>query len=128
MARPSSWTLSLFILVCHQLVPVPAPVPRCSPLIIINKLVESTNAFSDSNPYFPVPPCEYGSPLAALKAGDYDAVFISARKQNVPRHNIYEFFWFLKTGLPRIIRMIKGEQQFYADKNILREGYQHYTP
>ena len=37
--------------------PTPAPVPRCSPLIIINKLAESSNILSDSNPYFPVPPC-----------------------------------------------------------------------
>ena len=50
--------------------PVPAPVPRCSPFIFINKLAEWTNIWSDSNPYFPVPPCEYGGPLQALARGD----------------------------------------------------------
>ena len=50
--------------------PVPAPVPRCSPFIFINKLAEWTNIWSDSNPYFPVPPCEYGGPLKALASGD----------------------------------------------------------
>ena len=51
-------------------VPAPAPVPRCSPFIFINKLAEWTNVWSDSNPYFPVPPCEYGGPLEALARGD----------------------------------------------------------
>ena len=48
---------------------VPAPVPRCSPYIIINKLAESSNIISDTNPYFPVGPCEYGNPLNAIRAG-----------------------------------------------------------
>ena len=52
--------------------PALAPVPRCSPLIIINKVPDSTNLLSDLSPYFPVPPCEYGGPLAALRAGDYE--------------------------------------------------------
>ena len=51
-------------------VPAPAPVPRCSPFIFINKLAEWTNVWSDSNPYFPVPPCEHGGPLEALARGD----------------------------------------------------------
>lgn len=119
---------TLLVVIAALVRPVPAPVPRCSPLYLINKVVEFTNIFSDSNPYFPVPPCEYGGPVGALAAGDLDAVFVSYRKANVPRHNIYEFFWFWKTGLPRIIRMIKGQQQFYADKNILFEKYSHYTP
>ena len=66
--------------------------------------------------------------ILSLQAGDYDSVFVSARPLNIPRHNLYEFFWFLKTGVPRIWRMINGRQQFYVDKNILREQYQHYTP
>ena len=32
-----------------------APVPRCSPFIIINKIPESTSLGADFNPYFPVP-------------------------------------------------------------------------
>ena len=32
-----------------------APVPRCSPFIIINKIPESSNFMNDFNPYFPVP-------------------------------------------------------------------------
>ena len=32
-----------------------APVPRCSPFIIINKIPESTSFGADFNPYFPVP-------------------------------------------------------------------------
>ena len=54
----------------HLPSPAPAPVPRCSPFIIINKLAEFNNLMSDSNPYFPVPPCEYGGPLEALARGD----------------------------------------------------------
>ena len=60
----STQTLSVLV------VPAPAPVPRCSPFIFINKLAEWTNVWSDSNPYFPVPPCEYGGPLEALARGD----------------------------------------------------------
>ena len=125
--HPRAWVL-VVIWAAFMVRPVPAPVPRCSPLYLINKVVEATNWASDSNPYFPVPPCEYGGPLAALRAGDLDSVFVSYRKANVPRHNIYEFFWFWKTGLPRLWRMITGRQQFYVDKNILAEKYQHYTP
>ena len=61
---PSTQTLSVLV------VPAPAPVPRCSPFIFINKLAEWTNVWSDSNPYFPVPPCEHGGPLEALARGD----------------------------------------------------------
>ena len=39
-----------------------APVPRCSPFIIINKIPESTSFGADFNPYFPVP----GIPFEAL--------------------------------------------------------------
>ncbi len=49
--------------------PVPAPVPRCSPFIFINKIAESSNLMSDLNPYFPVPPCEHGGTVGALLKG-----------------------------------------------------------
>ena len=107
---------------------VPAPVPRCSPFISINKLVEWTSLWSDSNSSFPVGPCEYGGPFRALQEGDYNAVFLLDEPGKVPRHNIYEFVWFLKTGLTRMKRMMLGLEPFQADFNILTEGYQHYTP
>eukprot|EP00096_Caligus_rogercresseyi_P015117 TRINITY_DN7563_c0_g1_i1.p1 TRINITY_DN7563_c0_g1~~TRINITY_DN7563_c0_g1_i1.p1 ORF type:complete len:188 (-),score=17.85 TRINITY_DN7563_c0_g1_i1:100-663(-) len=106
----------------------PAPVPRCSPFIIINKLAEFSNLVSDSNPYFPVPPCEYGGPIQALLAGDPEAVFVLAHPELVPRHNFYELIWFLKFGAARIGRVLQGREKFIADYNILKEGYQHYTP
>jgi len=107
---------------------VPAPVPRCSPFIFINKLAEFSNVLSDSNPYFPLPPCEYGGWQEAIDAGDYRAVFVFAEPLKIPRHNFYEFVWLLKTGLPRYYRMFTGQEPFVHDDNILREGYQHYTP
>jgi len=119
---------SLFLLLILLVPPVPAPVPRCSPFIIINKLVEWTSLWSDSNSYFPVGPCEYGGPLQAIQAGDYNAVFLLDEPEKIPRHNIYEFVWFLKTGLTRMKRMMLGLEPFQADINILTEGYQHYTP
>ena len=39
-----------------------APVPRCSPFIIINKIPESTSLGADFNPYFPVP----GDPIIVI--------------------------------------------------------------
>ena len=108
--------------------PTPAPVPRCSPFIIINKLAEFNNLMSDSNPYFPMPPCEYGSWQNALRKGDFRSVFVLAEPQKIPLHNFYEFIWFLKTGLPRIARFLTGKQKFITDNRILREGYQHHTP
>lgn len=122
--RPRFVVVSVLCLVT----PVPAPVPRCSPLIIINKLVEFASIWSDNNSYFPVPPCEYGGPIAALEAGDFNAVFVLDEPEKVPRHNIYELVWFLKTGLPRMKRMMLGLEQPVYDFNILTEGYQHYTP
>ncbi|XP_040566679.1 uncharacterized protein [Lepeophtheirus salmonis] len=118
----------LCVIVSVLIPSVPAPVPRCSPFIIINKLAEFSNLVSDSNPYFPVPPCEYGGPLEAIRAGDYEAVFVLARPELVPRHNFYELVWFLKFGAERLGRILRGEEKFIADQNILREGYQHYTP
>ena len=49
---------------------------------------------------------EYGGPKAALQAGDHKAVFVLAEPLKIPRHNIYEFVWFLKTGLPRFVSHI----------------------
>ena len=46
---------------------------------------------------------EYGGPKAALNAGDHKAVFVLAEPEKIPRHNFYEFVWFLKTGLPRFV-------------------------
>ena len=46
----------------------------------------------------------------------------------VPRHNVYELVWFLKTGFLRMLRMFFGLEQFEFDLGILLEGYQHYTP
>lgn len=107
---------------------VPAPVPRCSPMIIINKLAEYNSLMSDSNPYFPVPPCEYGGPLQAIRAGDWKAVSVFAEPAKIPRHNFYELIWLLKTGAARLGRIISGEEKIIVDRNILREGYQHSTP
>lgn len=105
--------------------PVPAPVPRCSPFIIINKVVEWQNWSSDMNPYFPVPPCEYGGPMQAIMAGDLNAVFLLDEPELIPRHNTYEFLWFLKTGYHRLSRMLRKKEPFEYDFNILREGYDH---
>ncbi|CAB4061001.1 unnamed protein product [Lepeophtheirus salmonis] len=98
-----------------------APVPRCSPFIIINKLAEFSNVLSDSNPYFPVPPCEYGGPGNAIRYGDYESVFVLARPDLIPRHNFYELIWFMKYGASRFGRILNGEQKFIADGNILQE-------
>ncbi|XP_023330235.1 uncharacterized protein LOC111702700 [Eurytemora carolleeae] len=107
---------------------VPAPVPRCSPFIIINKLAESSNIISDTNPYFPVGPCEYGNPMNAIRAGDLRSVFVFAEPEKVLRHNFYELVFLFKTAIPRILRMAMGQMKFIQDPNILAEGYQHYTP
>jgi len=104
--------------------PTPAPVPRCSPFIIINKLAEFNNFWSDSNPYFPLPPCEYGSWQNAIAKGDLESVFVLAQPLKIPLHNFYEFIWFLKTGLPRLTRMVLGKEKLITDDKILREGYQ----
>jgi len=108
--------------------PAPAPVPRCSPFIFINKLAEWTNVWSDSNPYFPVPPCEYGGPLEAITRGDFQSVFVTAQPLKISLHNFYEFVWLLKTGIPRMLRILAGTEPFIHDSAILGEGYQHHTP
>jgi len=108
--------------------PTPAPVPRCSPFFIINKLAEFNNLMSDSNPYFPTPPCEYGNAMNALRAGDFRSVFVLAEPAKIPLHNFYELVWFMKTGFPRFLRMVTGKQKFITDPKILRERYKHHTP
>ncbi|TRY80534.1 hypothetical protein TCAL_13141 [Tigriopus californicus] len=120
--------VTLIYLTVVLIQPVPAPVPRCSPLIIINKLAESSNVLSDSNPYFPVPPCEYGGWVEALQEGDLQSVLVLAEPQKIPLHNFYEFIWLLKTGGPRMLRMLTGQEKYIFDRDILREGYHHHTP
>ena len=62
----------------------------------------------------------------ALAAGDLKAVFVLAEPEKIPRHNIYEFVWLLKTGLPRIKRVLLGKEKMVTDLNILFEGYRHH--
>ena len=52
-----------------------SPVPPCSPLTPLNRLVESVNLISDLHPYYPVPECPHPSSLAALLAGYWRAGF-----------------------------------------------------
>jgi len=88
--------------------PVLAPVPRCGPFIIINKVPDAVSLISDLNPFFPVPPCEYGGPLQALRAGDYESVFggLPGQIYHLPlfpkgqlaRHNLLEGIHVLAMG------------------------------
>jgi len=71
------------------------------------------------NPYFPVPPCEYGGPLQAILAGDMNAVFLLDEPELIPRHNTYEFLWFLKTGYTRSGRYT-GTRPCLGPKLIIR--------
>ena len=97
------------VLICLQVKTVLAPVPRCSPFIIINKVPESNSFSSDFNPYFPVPECEYGGPLQALLAGDFAAVSLLADGGwKIPRHNAYELLWLFTKGPERLRRIIAG--------------------
>ena len=42
-------------------------MPPCSPLIFINKLVESNSLTSDLHPFYPVPPCAHGGTIQVLQ-------------------------------------------------------------
>nr|ALS04997.1 hypothetical protein [Calanus sinicus] len=110
----------LFLLHLQQ---VFAPVPRCSPLIIINKVPESMSLTSDMNPYFPVAECEYGGPMQAILAGDFNSVFILDEPGKIPLHNLYELVWIVKKGWPRLQRILAGEEEFKFSPEILLEGY-----
>ena len=56
--------------------------------------------------------------VGALQAGDTRAVFLLQEPDKIPRHNIYELVWFLKTGLTRMGRMMLGLEPFQAGQNI----------
>ena len=120
------FSLSPVLLSWLLLLPSPtlAPVPRCGPLIIINKVEigrdlsdqiiwctlllfqvpDAVSILSDLNPFFPVPPCEYGGPLQALRAGDYESVFggLPGQVDHLPlfpkgqlaRHNLLEVSYY----------------------------------
>merc|ERR1719187_3064635 len=97
----------LSVLICLQVKTVFAPVPRCSPFIIINKVPESNSFSEDFSPYFPVPECEYGGPLQALMAGDFAAVSLLADGAwKIPRHNAYELLWLFTKGPERLRKII----------------------
>ena len=100
-----------------------APMPPCSPFILMNKVVESTNLLSDIHPYYPIPPCPYSGPLEALLKGDYDSVMI----KDIPRHLWYELSWLLAVGLPRKWRVVSGDYHIEVNTRILGEGYTHST-
>ena len=59
---------------------------------------------------------------------NFRSVFILAEPAKIPLHNLYEFVWLLKTGIPRMLRILAGNEAFIADPKILKEGYEHYTP
>ena len=43
--------------------------------------------------------------MQALLAGDMNAVFLMDEPELIPRHNTYEFIWFLKTGYARHVSL-----------------------
>ena len=55
---------------------------------------------------------------------------VSAVHQTIMNSELrrYEFVWLLKTGLPRMARILVGKEPFIYDTKILKEGFQHYTP
>ena len=55
-------------------------------------------------------------------------MFVTAQPLKISLHNFYEFVWLLKTGIPRMLRILAGNEPFIHDSKILSEGYQHYTP
>lgn len=127
MARLQYLSITVLVLVWFPQ-PTPAPVPRCSPFLFINKWAEFNSFWADSNPYFPLPPCEYGGPLEALAQGDIKSVSVLASPLKIPRHNFYELVWFMKTGFPRLVRMLTGREKLITDPRILREGYKQAGP
>ena len=98
-------------------------MPPCSPFILMNKMIESSNLLSDIHPYYPIPPCPHGGPLQALSKGDINSVFI----KDVPRHLWYELSWLLAVGLPRKWEAITGKYPIKVNMDILTEGYKHKT-
>eukprot|EP00090_Calanus_glacialis_P046481 TRINITY_DN9155_c0_g1_i1.p1 TRINITY_DN9155_c0_g1~~TRINITY_DN9155_c0_g1_i1.p1 ORF type:complete len:168 (-),score=24.31 TRINITY_DN9155_c0_g1_i1:477-980(-) len=104
-------------------IPCLAPMPPCSPFILMNKMIESSNLLSDIHPYYPIPPCPHGGPLQALSKGDINSVFI----KDVPRHLWYELSWLLAVGLPRKWEAITGKYPVKVNMDILTEGYKHKT-
>ena len=58
----------------------------------------------------------------------FRSVFLLAEPLKIPLHNLYEFVWLLKTGIPRMLRILAGNEAFVADSQILKEGYDHSTP
>lgn len=105
--------------------PVVAPLPPCTPFLMVNKLVESNNWSSDMNPYYPVKPCPYKDPSKAPLNMRF-AIFSGPGK--LFEHVATELGWLITKGIPRAIRMMTGQEEFKVDRRILREGHQrHYT-
>ena len=75
------------------------------------------------NPFFPVPECEYGGPVQAILAGDFNAVFLLNEPDLIPLHNLYELVWIVKKGWPRLQRILAGEEKFKFSLDKLLEGY-----
>ena len=118
------WAIVVFLLAFH----CPgsyAPLPPCTPFLFVNKLVESNNWSSDMNPYYPVRPCPYEDPRKAPL--NLQFVLFSGPKK-LMEHLTTELSWFMKTGLPRAVRMLTGKEKFLVNENIFNEGYnRHYT-
>ena len=65
--------------------------------------------------------------ISVIKS-NFRAVFVTAQPLKISLHNFYEFVWLLKTGIPRMLRILAGNEAFIHDSRILSEGYQHYSP
>jgi hypothetical protein len=92
------------LLVATLVVAVVAPIPRCSPLIFINKIVEaSSNAWLlDGLPGHPQAPCPYTNASEAPFEDRSVAYFFLSRPERIPNEVAAETNFWLTKGLPRL--------------------------
>ena len=103
---------------------VTAPLPPCTPFLWLNKFVESNNWSSDMSPFYPIEPCPFEDPSQAPLHLQYA---IASPKRLV--HQLTnEFSWLVTKGIPRAVKMLKGQEKFRVDLRIRQEGHQkHHT-
>ena len=54
---------------------------------------------------------------------DFNAVFLLDEPKLIPVHNLYELTWIVKKGLPRLQRILSGNETLKFSPEILLEGY-----
>ena len=108
--------IGLLIGLTYWISPVLAPFPPCSPFTFLNKLIDFNSLTSDLSPFHPVQECPFEDPTDAPLEMQF---FLANDPVWAFNTLLDEIIWFFEKGIPRLLRMTLGLEEFEFDLDIL---------